>query len=216
MTGTRWMLGEWILRWSTSSFVSPTDKHGRKPPGAERGIETAQILGLCWRPTQMSPGNPSTIPTVLEKSFQWMVHNWAPSPTVQPKRSRSVEQQALCWRPDTHAVPISGLSLGQLYPSPAAWAPVSGWHTRGGLHPCHQTHLEPSATSPGCKPGRGEQEQLGDLVQICVSAPTPVLHMATPGDLVIWTWRDFQKQAGQAASNKPQVCPISEATLTLG
>lgn len=49
----------------------------------------------------------------------------------------------------------------------------------------------------------------------CLPAPTPVLDMATTGVLVTWTWQDSQNQAGQATSNRPQVCPVPQGTLIL-
>lgn len=52
--------------------------------------------------------------------------------------------------------------------------------------------------------------------QTCLPAPTPVLGVATPGILVTQTWQNSQKQAGQATSNRPQVCPVPEGTLILG
>lgn len=57
---------------------------------------------------------------------------------------------------------------------------------------------------------------LGTHPQTCLPAPTPVLGMATPGILVPWTWQNSQKQAGQATSNRPQVCPVPEGALILG
>lgn len=106
--------------------------------GRKKHPDCAQVFGLHVRPAPMSPCNPSQWSWTRASSQRFTTG--LPPPTGQPKRSRSVEQKGPCRGPDTHAVPISGLSLGQLQPGPAAWAPISGWHPWGGLH---SRHMDP-------------------------------------------------------------------------